>query len=91
MPPPISARDVLALLARLGDVADRIVPAGRRVVRRLVGDGRHGARGFIDAYDQKTGKRVWRRYTVPSAGEKGVDPSKAKAALERLGGGLERR
>ncbi|MBK8960511.1 MAG: PQQ-dependent dehydrogenase, methanol/ethanol family [Proteobacteria bacterium] len=35
--------------------------------------GEYGARGFIDAYDQKTGKRVWRRYTVPSAGEKGVE------------------
>ncbi|MCC6707147.1 MAG: PQQ-dependent dehydrogenase, methanol/ethanol family [Gammaproteobacteria bacterium] len=35
--------------------------------------GEYGARGFIDAYDLKTGKRVWRRYTVPSAGEKGVE------------------
>lgn len=32
MPPPISARDVLALLARLGDVADRIVLVGGQAV-----------------------------------------------------------
>lgn len=35
--------------------------------------GEYGARGFIDAYDLKTGKRAWRRYTVPVAGEKGVE------------------
>ncbi len=35
--------------------------------------GEYGARGFIDAYDLKTGKRVWRRYTVPLAGEPGVE------------------
>ncbi len=35
--------------------------------------GEYGARGFIDAYDLATGKRVWRRYTVPLAGEPGVE------------------
>ena len=29
--------------------------------------GEYGARGFIDAYNLKTGKRAWRRYTVPVA------------------------
>ena len=37
------------------------------------GGGEFAARGFIDAYDLKEGKRRWRRYTVPSAGEPGVD------------------
>src|SRR6478736_1237891 len=32
-----------------------------------------GIRGFIDAYDAKTGKRVWRTYTVPSKGEPGSE------------------
>jgi alcohol dehydrogenase (cytochrome c) len=36
-----------------------------------VGGGEFGARGFIDAYEVKTGKRVWRIYTVPQAGEPG--------------------
>ena len=38
-----------------------------------IAGGEYGARGFIDAYDVKTGKRVWRRYTIPTAGEPGVE------------------
>ena len=30
-----------------------------------------GIRGFVDAYDAKTGKLVWRTYTVPAPGEPG--------------------
>jgi alcohol dehydrogenase (cytochrome c) len=30
-----------------------------------------GIRGFIDAFDAKTGKRVWRTWTVPGPGEPG--------------------
>src|SRR5258708_23308375 len=30
-----------------------------------------GIRGFIDAYDAKTGRRVWRRHTIPAPGEPG--------------------
>ena len=32
-----------------------------------------GIRAYIDAYDAKTGRRVWRTYTVPAAGEPGAD------------------
>src|SRR5579864_3286936 len=32
-----------------------------------------GIRGFLDAYDAKTGKRAWRTWTVPGAGEPGVE------------------
>jgi alcohol dehydrogenase (cytochrome c) len=32
-----------------------------------------GIRGFIDAYDAKTGKRAWRTYTVPGPGEPGSE------------------
>ena len=35
--------------------------------------GEYGARGFIDAYDATTGKRVWRFQTVPGPGEAGHD------------------
>ncbi len=31
-----------------------------------------GIRGFVDAYDPKTGKRLWRTYTVPGAGRAGT-------------------
>jgi alcohol dehydrogenase (cytochrome c) len=32
-----------------------------------------GIRGFLDAYDAKTGERVWRFWTVPKTGEPGSD------------------
>ncbi|MEP7308860.1 MAG: PQQ-dependent dehydrogenase, methanol/ethanol family [Acidobacteriota bacterium] len=32
-----------------------------------------GIRGFIDAYDSKSGRRLWRTHTVPSPGEPGSD------------------
>ncbi|MBI2801397.1 MAG: PQQ-dependent dehydrogenase, methanol/ethanol family [Gammaproteobacteria bacterium] len=38
-----------------------------------IAGGEYGARGFIDAYDVATGKRVWRRYTIPTTGEPGVE------------------
>jgi len=36
-----------------------------------VAGGEYGVRGFLDAYDAKTGKRRWRFNTVPGPGEKG--------------------
>jgi alcohol dehydrogenase (cytochrome c) len=33
--------------------------------------GEYGIRGFIDAYDVKTGKRAWRFHTIPGPGEPG--------------------
>jgi alcohol dehydrogenase (cytochrome c) len=36
-----------------------------------VAQGEMGIRGFIDAYDAQTGKRVWRFYTIPAPGEPG--------------------
>ena len=38
-----------------------------------VGGGEYGVRGFFDAYDAKTGERRWRHFTVPVAGEPGVE------------------
>ncbi len=42
----------------------------------------YGIRGFIDAYDVKTGKRLWRFYTVPSADDKSEHAQKALATWE---------
>ena len=42
----------------------------------------YGIRGFIDAYDLKTGKRLWRFYTVPSADDKSDHARKALATWE---------
>jgi alcohol dehydrogenase (cytochrome c) len=36
-----------------------------------VAGGEFGIRGFIDAYDAKTGERAWRFYTIPGPGEPG--------------------
>lgn len=36
-----------------------------------VAGGEFGIRGFIDAYDAATGKRLWRTYTIPGPGEPG--------------------
>ncbi|MGH8070227.1 MAG: PQQ-binding-like beta-propeller repeat protein, partial [Candidatus Entotheonellia bacterium] len=36
-----------------------------------IATGERPTRGFIDAYDIETGKRVWRFYTVPGPGEPG--------------------
>ncbi len=36
-----------------------------------ISGGEAGIRGFVDAYDAKTGKRLWRFWTVPAAGEPG--------------------
>ena len=42
----------------------------------------YGIRGFIDAYDAKTGKRLWRFYTVPGADDKSEHAHKALATWE---------
>ena len=36
-----------------------------------VGGGEYGIRGFISAYDARTGKEVWRFHTIPAPGEPG--------------------
>jgi alcohol dehydrogenase (cytochrome c) len=38
-----------------------------------MGGGEGGLRGYIDAYDAKNGKRLWRLYTIPTTGEPGVE------------------
>ena len=38
-----------------------------------ISGGEYGIRGFIDAYDPKTGKLLWRFWTVPGPGEAGHD------------------
>ena len=38
-----------------------------------ISGGEAGIRGFLDAYDAKTGKQIWRLHTVPSPGEPGSE------------------
>lgn len=43
---------------------------GDKVIVGVAG-GEFGIRGFLDAYDAKTGARIWRFYTIPAPGEPG--------------------
>ena len=45
---------------------------GDLVISGIAG-GEEGARGFVDAYDAATGRRVWRFYSIPARGEKGSE------------------
>jgi len=60
------------------------------VVKDLVitgfGGGEYGARGYISAYEQATGKLKWRFYTVPGPGEPGNDTWKGDSW--KFGGGV---
>ncbi len=38
-----------------------------------ISGGEYGIRGFLDAYDPKTGAQVWRFWTIPGKGEPGND------------------
>src|SRR5207342_3183655 len=47
--------------------------------------GETGARGFLDAYEPATGKRLWRFNTVPGPGEFGNDTWEGESW--KIGGG----
>jgi PQQ-dependent dehydrogenase (methanol/ethanol family) len=47
--------------------------------------GEMGLRGFLDAYEPATGKRLWRFYTTPAPGEAGAKSWSGDSA--KLGGG----
>jgi alcohol dehydrogenase (cytochrome c) len=50
-----------------------------------VGGGEYGVRGFIAAYDARTGKEMWRFYTIPGPGEPGHETWRGDAW--KTGGG----
>ena len=49
-----------------------------------IAGGDHGIRGFVAAYRASTGALVWRRWTVPGRGEKGIETWQG---AEPVGGG----
>ena len=53
------------------------LPVGNLVITGTSG-GDEGVRGFVAAYDQATGKEVWRFWTVPSPGERGSETWQGK-------------
>ncbi len=62
----------------VGSVQDNVsitappLVVGNKIITGMAG-GDYPSRGFLDAYDANTGKRLWRFYTVPAEGEPGVE------------------
>jgi alcohol dehydrogenase (cytochrome c) len=52
-----------------------------------ISGGEYPTRGFLDAYDPQTGKRLWRFNTVPNPGEPGSETWPPKADILARGGG----
>lgn len=52
-----------------------------------IGYGDWGMRGFLDAYDARTGKQVWRFWTVPKPGERFSETWPANSNAWETGGG----
>ena len=52
-----------------------------------ISGGEYPTRGFVDAYEPATGKRVWRLYTVPGPGEPGSETWPNDVTAGRGGGG----
>jgi len=67
-----------------------VITSPPTIVKNLVitgfGGGEYGARGYISAMEQDTGKEVWRLWTIPEAGEPGSDSWKGDSW--KLGGGV---
>jgi alcohol dehydrogenase (cytochrome c) len=53
-----------------------------------IAGGEYPTRGFIDAYDAESGKREWRFYTVPGAGEPGSETWPNSDVMARGGGSI---
>jgi quinohemoprotein ethanol dehydrogenase len=59
--------------------------AGDKVIVGVSG-GDKPTRGFVDAYEAATGRRVWRFYTVPGDPAKGYENDAMRAAAKTWGG-----
>jgi alcohol dehydrogenase (cytochrome c) len=49
--------------------------------------GESTTRGFLDAWDPDTGKKLWRRYTIPAPGEPGSETWPKNSDAWKYGGG----
>jgi alcohol dehydrogenase (cytochrome c) len=52
-----------------------------------ISGGEYPTRGFLDAYDPATGKRIWRFSTIPNPGERGSETWPASGDVLARGGG----
>jgi quinohemoprotein ethanol dehydrogenase len=58
--------------------------AGKVIIGQ--GGGDSGSRGYVTAYDQKTGRQVWRFYTVPGSPAENKGNAAMEAAAKTWGG-----
>jgi alcohol dehydrogenase (cytochrome c) len=63
-----------------------LVISKNKVITGIGGGDRSASRFFIDAYDTETGKRLWRFYTIPAAGEPGSETWGNGESAIRAGG-----
>ncbi|HEY7186505.1 MAG TPA: PQQ-dependent dehydrogenase, methanol/ethanol family [Vicinamibacterales bacterium] len=49
--------------------------------------GESTTRGFLDGWDPETGKKLWRRYTIPAPGEPGSETWPKDSEAWKVGGG----
>src|SRR5215471_13080964 len=52
-----------------------------------VSGGESTTRGFLDGWDPETGKKLWRRYTIPAPGEPGSETWPKNSDAWMHGGG----
>ena len=71
---------------RYGVTHAPLVVKDKVIVGTTGGDG--AIRGYIDAYDAKTGKQVWRFYTIPGVGEPGHETWPADDRWKTGGGAV---
>ena len=60
--------------------------AGGVLISGMAG-GESTTRGFLDGWDPDTGRKLWRRYTIPAPGEPGSDTWPANSDAWTRGGG----
>lgn len=54
-----------------------------------ISGGEYGIRGFLDAYDAKTGERLWRFWTVPGLGDPGHETWEGNSLIFLDDGGID--
>ena len=76
---------------KFADAADGYYATGGPIVANGVlisgvAGGESTTRGFLDGWDPDTGKKLWRRYTIPAPGEPGSETWPNEDAMKHGGG-----
>jgi alcohol dehydrogenase (cytochrome c) len=79
--------DVVLADYKIGYAATLAPLVIRNAVIVGISGGEYPTRGFLDAYDPATGRRIWRFNTIPTPGEPGSETWPADADVLARGGG----